>query len=370
MESNYYIGVNSGTSLDKIDCALFNFDQNKLKLIDHHSLAFPTDIAKNLKAISSANQPITIKKLGEIQTKLAYLYADGIKQLLAKTKTAADSVTVIGCHGQTVFHSPISTPAYTMQLNNGAIIAKETQVDTVTDFRSIDMAFGGQGAPLAPGFHEKFFYTDVPTAVINLGGIANITFIHPNKPTIGFDTGPANCLMDMWMQQKYDSPIDKNGQLAASGKIIPNLLQILKQDCYFNKPAPKSTGVDYFNLNWLTKTCGDNLNNYSSKDIQATLCELSVVTIRDAIINQNTKIKKVYLCGGGTNNNYFIARLKINLPQQTILKSDDIGIPHDWVECACFAWYAKQHIEHKPTDLRSITGAQKPCILGCYYPAA
>ncbi|MDC0534422.1 anhydro-N-acetylmuramic acid kinase [Francisellaceae bacterium] len=369
MHNNLFIGINSGTSLDQIDCGLFSFEDNKTETLGTHSIAFPPELSNTLRNLSSNSEhKFTLMGLGDSQTKLAMLYGKASQALLEQHNIDKNMVTAIGCHGQTVYHSPVSEPAYTYQLNNGAVIAHITGIDTVTDFRSADMAANGQGAPLAPAFHAKFFSRSAkPTAIVNLGGIANITLLLPNEDIIGFDTGPANCLMDMWVQKNFDLTLDYNGDIAKSGKIIIGLLNDLLADAYFNRSHPKSTGVDYFNLHWLEQYLKDQY--HSPKDIMATLCELTAISIANEIQQSSTRIESVYLCGGGTNNLHLLNRIQSHLSNTPIFTTSEFGVDPNWVECALFAWLAKMNIDKQVINLSSITGSTHPIILGAYYPA-
>jgi anhydro-N-acetylmuramic acid kinase len=368
-KSKYYIGINSGTSLDGIDFAIFSFHENKVITLHTHKLEFPINIVAELKVISTCNASIEIKQVGQLQSELGHLYAKGANELLRLAKIDSNEITAIGCHGQTVYHSPCSNPPYSIQLNNGAVIAQLTHIDTIVDFRSADLALGGQGAPLAPAFHKAFFYDSQPVAVINLGGIANLTIITNAGLTIGYDIGPANCLLDMWINKTKGLNVDINGQYAAQGCIVQGVLKKLKSDRYFKLPHPKSTGVDYFNLQWLS-SCISNLEKISAEDIQATLCELTAASIANEISQFKSNISHIYLCGGGANNAYLVQRIRQNIPNKKVYLSGDIGIDHEWVECAGFAWLAKQHVEHELIDLTSVTGSSRPVVLGAFYPSS
>ncbi len=365
---NLYIGINSGTSIDHIDCGLFSFDVDTVQTIATHSIPFPTKLASFLKAISSdVESKILLAELGQSQTELATLYSNACRELLQKHTLKTHEITAIGCHGQTIYHSPFSQPSYTIQLNNGAVIAHNTGIDTVVDFRSADMASGGQGAPLAPVFHYQFLLKDKPTAIVNLGGIANLTLLNQKDSVIGYDTGPANCLMDMWVQKHFNLAVDHNGEIAKSGTVIKNLLAAFFSDSYFQKPYPKSSGVDYFNLHWLDKYLAGK--HYTPENVVATLCELTAQSVTNEIHKSFPAIQSVFVCGGGANNTQLLNRINFHLPDITVSTTSEYGIDPEWVECALFAWLAKMHIEKQSINLSSITGSTHPVILGAYYPA-
>ena len=281
--------------------------------------------------------------------------------LLTKSNFSAADITAIGSHGQTVRHQPVSPHAFTLQIGDPNTIALKTNITTVADFRRRDIANGGQGAPFAPAFHDAFFRTDLEDrAIINIGGIANISILpaDKNKPVVGFDTGPGNGLMDAWAQKHICTAYDNNGEWAASGVVNDALLEKLMSDPYFKLPSPKSTGKEYFNLSWLDSFLSDDLK---PEDVQATLLELTARTISKATPDN----KQVVLCGGGVNNSALVNALVTRHPK--LKTTEYLGIAPQWVEAAGFAWLAKQTIEKNPVNLTHITGAKQPTILGGTY---
>lgn len=366
---DYYIGLMSGTSMDAIDAALFLFHDDSVKLIDTHSIAFPETLKLQLVALLQNNN-ISLTLLGETDAMLGELFAEAVLGLLKKSSFSREKINAIGSHGQTIYHSPHGKYPFTLQIGDPNIIVAKTGITTVADFRRRDIAVGGQGAPLAPAFHAWLLPRDEKNQwVLNLGGIANITYLPANKneKIIGFDTGPANTLLDQWCEKHTGKIFDKDGQWARNGKIIPALLKKLLDDAYFKKPFPKSTGREYFNLAWLSeKMIGISAE---SVDIQATLTELTAKTIADAIIYNTTNTHILWLCGGGANNAFLIERLRSHLPYHAIYSTEKIGIHPQWIECAAFAWLAKQTLEKKPGNLESVTGADKKTILGGIYLA-
>lgn len=363
----YYIGLMSGTSMDGVDAALVSFETNgsgsdhAITLIETISIPIPEKIKSNLTLLCRGDN-ISLKLLGETDTQMGNLFAGAVLKLLSKAKINANAIAAIGSHGQTIYHHPHLPHPFTMQIGDPNIIAARTNITTVADFRRKDIALGGQGAPLVPAFHAALFgrkkYDQI---ILNIGGIANITYLPANreKKIIGFDTGPGNTLLDLWCEKHCNKPFDKNGEWARSGKLNTELLARLLDDPYFKKPFPKSTGRDYFNLNWLGNSGGGSDH---AENIQNTLTELTVKTIADAITH--THIPTIWLCGGGAYNTFLIERLHAHLPNADIKSTHEIGIDPQWIEACAFAWLAKQTMENKPGNLSSVTGAAKMAVLG------
>jgi len=362
---NLYIGLMSGTSMDGIDAALVSFENNKTQLLGTTSIDIPEKIKSTLAFLASGKN-IHLKLLGETDTQMGHLFADAVLDLLQKTAVNSEAIIAVGSHGQTIYHHPNSEHPFTLQIGDPNIIAARTNITTVADFRRRDIALGGQGAPLVPAFHDYLFHDRTSDqAVINIGGIANITYLpaDKSKPIIGFDTGPGNTLLDLWHEKHLEKPVDLNGEWARSGKTNHELLNILLADLYFKKPYPKSTGREYFNLDWLEKNLRSLAKNISPEDIQATLTELTAKTIADAIPPTHTPT----ICGGGAFNTYLMERLQANCPDAKVQSTQAIGIDPQWIEAMAFAWLAKQTIDKKPGNCPSVTGAQKETILGGIY---
>lgn len=361
---HYYIGVMSGTSMDSIDAALVLFENKKIKLIDTLSIEIPVAIKTSLN-ILLRNENIPLKLFGEMDTRMGKLFASAVLQLLKKTKKNPSEITAIGSHGHTLYHHPNGDNPFTIQIGDPNIIAAHTNITTISDFRRRDMALGGQGAPLVPAFHEALFGRKKHDQyIVNIGGIANVTFL-PNdksKPVIGFDTGPGNTLLDLWHQKHQGKPIDFNGAWARNGAIIPELLAIFLADPYFKKSAPKSTGREYFNLNWLDKTLTQYGKNICPEDVQATLTELTAQSIMVSISHAHTHTHTI--CGGGAYNTYLMERLGAHCADSPVQSTESIGIDPKWIEAMAFSWLAKQTMEKKPGNLPSVTGATKETILG------
>lgn len=354
----------SGTSLDGIDVALVDFSDDSAQLLGSHYQPYPQSLKDLLLELhQTGSDEIHRTQLASIV--LAHAYADATQALLDKTELPADHVQAIGCHGQTIRHRP--EQGYTIQLGNAALLAELTGIHIVSDFRSRDIAAGGQGAPLVPAFHDKMLrHPSQHRVVLNIGGIANLTDLKPGSITTGFDSGPGNLLLDGWINRHQGKPYDENGVWAASGKVIPDLLQHMLADPYFAETPPKSTGRDLFNLGWL-----ENLldGTESSGDVQATLLALTCHSIADAVRRFCPDTEALYLCGGGAHNAALIDLLQQLLPHCRIQKTDALGIPADWMEAIAFAWLARQTMNLRPGNLPAATGASHPCVLGAIYPA-
>jgi anhydro-N-acetylmuramic acid kinase len=294
---------------------------------------------------------------------LGLLYADAVNALLRESAVDPRDIKAIGNHGQTIRHRPDATPAFTLQIGDAATLANTCGIATVADFRSADIALGGQGAPLAPAFHQwAFARDDQPGFVVNIGGIANITVLQPGTPVTGFDTGPGNTLLDAWCRQHRNMRFDADGCWANSGKVITKLLGAMLADPYFAKPAPKSTGREYFNGAWLAHSLAKT-GVAEPADIQATLAELTAHTIASAI-KLHAASGSVWLCGGGALNADLLDRIRSNLPSFEVETTASLGIPPAWVEAAAFAWLARERLRDSAINIASVTGARASGILG------
>lgn len=363
----YYIGIMSGTSVDGIDAVLVEDSSAGLKMAGQHSREFPSDLKNDILQLLSTFQ-VHLKKLGEIDARLGISYAEAVNALLRETKVNPKNVLAIGCHGQTVYHNPRGEFPFTMQIGDGNKVAALTGIKTICDFRRMDVAFGGDGAPLAPAFHNGYLYSEQEARVIlNLGGIANITILNKDESKVlGFDTGPANCLMDLWIQKIKNAKYDKDGQWAKSGTVNAELLNELCSEEYFTLPPPKSTGKELFNLAWLEEKL-TKFKSLKSHDIQSTLCEFTAKTVADAIVKYAPLCQAVYSCGGGSSNAYLQERLGHFLKGIKISTTDELGIPVQWVEAIAFAWLAKRRVEGKYGNIPSVTGAKSKVKLGAVY---
>ena len=331
------------------------------------SHSFPADLKADLEEIVRSFG-INLQKLGEIDHRLALSYAGCINELVSKQGIKKSDIRAIGCHGQTIFHSPGSRYPFTMQIGDGNLIAARTGITTITDFRRMDMAFGGGGAPLAPAFHQYFLNNkDEKRGILNLGGIANLTVLSQNdNDVLGFDTGPANCLMDAWIRENKGQNFDYNGEWAASGSVMSGLLNSMISDNYFRMPPPKSTGRELFNLKWLGKHL-ELFPGCRAEDVQATLLELTAFSVAEAVKNYAREIAALYVCGGGAFNKFLLQRMSSLLSGIKIGTTDELGVPVQWVEAVAFAWLAMRRITRQSGNLPSVTGASRNVMLGAVY---
>ena len=368
-----YIGLMSGTSADGIDLALVEFDDqqqqhaNGAHLVASYYQAYDSSTQQKIMSLynASANE---IDRAGSLNVELAQQFADAIRQFLLQENLSPNDITAIGCHGQTIRHRPVksqhTTTPFTLQIGCLQTLALLTDIRVVGDFRTKDIALGGQGAPLVPAFHQAIFgSTDKDVFVVNIGGIANITFLPKNAPdnTTGFDTGPGNALIDYWYAQHQSGSYDANGQWAKSGQVCPHLLQSMLNEPYFSQSAPKSTGREYFNAQWLAKFT-DN-SHLTPADIQATLTTLTAETIAQEISQLSTK-SDVYLCGGGIENNYLFSLLNQKLNGHSIVNTHTKNINSDSLEAMAFAWLAYAFDKNIYGNIPAVTGASKQAVLG------
>jgi len=358
-----YVGLMSGTSMDGIDAALVDCLTQKPRLVATHSKPWSGSIRQQLAQALELDD-VAVFGLHELDRAVAEQFAEATLELLATAGTDVSEVIAIGSHGQTIRHRPHAEDPFSLQLGNSQRIEELTGIQTVSDFRSADIKAGGEGAPLAPAFHNAVLRSSRENrCVINIGGIANITLLPADalQPVTGYDTGPGNNLMDGWIKQHRSLPYDNNGDWARSGKVHDGLLASMKADEYFQLPAPKSTGFEYFNQDWLRQ---HNVATLPAEDVQATLCELTAATIADAVIASHTKIERVLICGGGMHNAYCLERLQSLLPGVAVESTQAHGVHPDWVEAMAFAWLAQRYIENKPGNLPSVTGAIDSVVLG------
>lgn len=360
MEKNdLFIGVMSGTSLDGIDIALCSINDTTVQTLKSKEYSYDLNIKEEvLNAISNS---ISLEFIGTLHHKLALMYSEALEEFLNEFNIDAKKIRAIGLHGQTIWHSPNSTYPFSMQLGDGSLVAKKLQIDVVNDFRSADVANGGQGAPLTPAFHQALF-DDKKTAVLNLGGIANITIL--TDSFIGYDVGVANILLDYWIQKNQNQPFDKDGQWAKQGEINYELLQKLLSDPYFKLCAPKSTGREYFNASWLEEKL-EQFKELKAVDVQASLLEFTISPILDALKEQ--EIKRLIICGGGAKNSFLMEKLSQKLANVEVIKSDVLGVNSDFLEAIAFAWLAYKRINKQSVDLRTITGTREASILGAIH---
>jgi len=349
----------SGTSLDGIDIALCSIVENNIQTLHTKEYSFDAKIKEDV--LNAISNPVTLEFIGELHHKLALMYVDALEQFFVDFDINSKEITAIGLHGQTIWHNPNSSYPFSMQLGDGALVAKRLQVDVVNDFRSGDIANGGQGAPLTPAFHKALF-NDKSSAVINLGGIANITILTDDFS--GFDVGVANILCDYWINKHKNNSYDKSGIWASSGKVNNELLEALLSDPYFKLQPPKSTGREYFNATWLENKL-EQFSNISAVDVQTTLVEFTITPIVEAL--KNNRVNRLIVCGGGAHNSYLMDRLSLKLDSVNVIKSDDLGVDSTFLEAIAFAWLAYKRVHHEAIDLQTITGAKRASILGAIH---
>lgn len=366
MLSSLYIGLMSGTSLDGMDVALVDFaDGTKLLHSGHYQL--PEQLRAELLRLSQSNSAISLEQFGQLETGLGQTFANAVNEFCQQNAVNPANIRAIGSHGQTVRHNPQGDLPYTLQMGDANIIAERTGITTVADFRRRDVAAGGQGAPLVPAFHHALFAKPNSTrAIVNIGGIANITLLAENGSVNGFDTGPGNGLMDAWCQKHWRIAYDDNGQKAALGQIDQPLLEQLLSEPWLQLPAPKSTGRDMFNLEWLAVHL-QNLS-LSPETVLRTLNTFTTKTIANALLASSQNIEDVFVCGGGVHNALMMQTLQSLLPCP-VQSTEVLGVDPDYVEAMAFAWLAKQCIDGKPGNVVDVTGAKGSRILGAIYQA-
>ena len=358
----------SGTSLDGVDGVVLASSPDTRPTVRAHAVrAFPAELRAAFLALNAAGED-ELHRGAMASRQLAELYADVVADLLRELGLKASAVRAVGAHGQTVRHRP--DLGYTVQLNAPALLAERCGIAVVADFRSRDVAAGGQGAPLVPAFHRAVFAvpgTDV--AVLNLGGFANLSLLFADGRTLGFDTGPGNALLDHWAQRHIGQAYDAGGQWAAGGAVQTDLLSRLLADPYFSRAAPKSTGRDDFHPAWLDRQLSSHGGQMAPRDVQATLAALTAQSVAEALLHAMSSVSTLIVCGGGARNTDLLRRLQQALPGVSLELSDRCGIPAEQVEAAAFAWLAQQTIHGLPGNLPEVTGATGPRVLGAIYPA-
>ncbi|WHZ20022.1 MAG: anhydro-N-acetylmuramic acid kinase [Rhodanobacteraceae bacterium] len=362
--SPLYLGLISGTSADGIDAALVRFAP-KLEVIAAHTYAYPDDLRARIVVLARNRAAITLEEYGRLDVEIGERFAEAALALLRDAGVEAGAVAAIGSHGQTACHRPHGAFPFSLQIGDPAVIAERTGIVTVGDFRRADLAAGGQGAPLLPALHAAVLAdTASPRAILNLGGIANVTLLIPGRPVLGFDTGPANCLLDAWSLRVRGVARDEGGAWACGGRVDHGLLARLLDDPYFAAPPPKSTGREHFNLDWLDARLSTGLD---VADVQATLLQLSARSIADALHAHAPQVHEVYACGGGVHNGALMDALRAALPGVSIGTTAVLGLDPDFVEAVGFAWLARARLDNLPGNLPSVTGARGPRVLGAVY---
>ncbi|GGF89676.1 MULTISPECIES: anhydro-N-acetylmuramic acid kinase [Cysteiniphilum] len=365
MSGKYYIGIMSGTSMDAIDCVVVDFKDDSFSLKAQQSFAYPAEIKARIKNIFAQDYQLSLFDFGDLDYQLAESYAQCVTKILTENNLNAEDIIAIGCHGQTVYHQPQGVRKFSIQLGSGNVLTALTGIPVINDFRNKDMIFGGQGAPLVPVFHQAFFADKgTPRVILNLGGIANITCLHPKKPLIGFDTGPANTLIDQWINKHRGQAYDQAGHWGRGGILLPKLLDRLMQDPYFAQSAPKSTGLEYFNLQWLENQLSTDEH---IQDVQATLHHLTARSIAEAILRYQADTKALYVAGGGARNEFLLDLLQEYLPAINVQAINALGVDEAWIEAIAFAWFAYCHINKIKIAFSATTGSKKDVIAGSYH---
>jgi len=366
--TDYYIGLMSGTSMDGIDAALVSFEASSVNLVQTLEHRYPDDLRNSLLRAVREPQRCTVDDIGALDRRVGLCFRDAGIAIQEGAGIDAARIRAIGSHGQTLRHQPDAPHPFTMQIGAPSIIAAGTGITTIANFRSSDMAHGGQGAPLVPPFHEWLFHeAGKRRVVLNIGGMANITVLAAgDEKTTGFDTGPGNTLLDAWIERHMGKSFDKDGAWSASGEINKDLLARLLADPYFRKPPPKSTGFEYFNLDWLEAA---DIAGLDPVDVQATLCSLTAASVAMAIQTVAPKTSEVFVCGGGAKNREIMRALEATLPDAQLKSTVALGLDPSWVEAAAFAWLAMRTLHGLPGNLPSVTGASRATILGAIYRA-
>ena len=366
--SALYLGLISGTSADSIDAALVSFAGGMPQLQAAHTHPWPTALRERMLALAQDEAPLDLDAFGRLDVEIGGHFAAAARELLERSGTSAQAVRAIGSHGQTVRHRPGGEHPFTLQLGDPSVIAEHCGIDVVADFRRADIAAGGQGAPLLPALHAMLLgRPGHARVVLNLGGIANITVLGADGRVHGFDTGPANGLLDAWCLRHRGEAFDRDGTFAASGQVDPDLLDAMLADPYFTLPPPKSTGREHFHLGWLASH--PQLATLSPADVQATLLELTARSVVAAIVQQAANAEEVLACGGGVHNSALMRRLGELLAPRALYSTARHGIDPDFLEATAFAWLARQRLLGLPGNLPAVTGARGPRVLGAIYSA-
>ena len=378
MNNALYIGTMSGTSVDGLDIVIVDIhDNGTVQLLHSYFATYPESLRLDIRKLQTLTSAVLFnqqqEKLDHIDKALSEFYAVHINKCLAEANIPAENIKAIGNHGQTILHQPNSKPAFSLQICNPQNLANKCCIPVIANFRQADIEQGGQGAPLMPAFHATVFKKYSPCAIINIGGISNTTFLlnddnandDHNSHVIGFDNGPGNTLMDAWIYKHQKKSYDRNGEWAKSGKTHDSLLEKLLNHFFFSQPAPKSTGQDIFNLQWLEGLLSE-FPALAPNDVQATLCDLTASCIANDVSNIDTiELQHIFICGGGVNNSFLLERLKFFLRKNILIQSTaSVGIDPNWLEALGFAWLASCHTNKFSGNLPSVTGAKNAVVLG------
>lgn len=362
MTDELFIGMLSGTSRDGVDAVLVNFNNDSMDILHARCTPYPTAIKSTLDQLLLTGAPPTKKVTGLLDENLAFFFARVAQDLVRESGLEMRDVKAIGSHGQNVWHQPGGEKPITIQLGRGDLIARNTATTVVSNFRSADVMAGGQGAPLAPLLHRGLFHSELENrAVLNLGGIANLTILPAIGNTSGYDCGPGNCLMDGWIKRQMQKDYDDGGRWAARGEVDTLLLSLMLADPYFRLPPPKSTGLEYFNMTWLDKMLGRTPP--TAVNVQATLAQLSALSIAHSLGDMDLP-DRLLVCGGGTHNLFLMRKIAAALPDVVVESTARYGADPDWVEGLLFAWLARERLNGNTQDTTTITGSDHPVLLG------
>jgi anhydro-N-acetylmuramic acid kinase len=363
--SDLYLGMISGTSIDGVDAVLANIGDADFRIVEASTFPFPPALHARIQTLVETPQT-SLRELGALDVAVGRFFAQCALRLLAAAKVDTARVAAIGSHGQTVYHEPSGAEPFTLQIGDPNVIAAVTGITTAADFRRIDVALGGQGAPLVPAFHAwRFRHPSDERVVVNIGGIANVTMLGPGRATTGFDTGPGNTLLDVWIRRCRGEPFDRDGRWAASGTVDDALLAACLDEPFFAAAAPKSTGRELFHLDWLERRLA-RVDGVADASVQATLAELTAATIAGAIRAELPRCSEVIVCGGGAHNGDLMTRIA-RLTGARVTTTLDYGVPPDWVEGAAFAWLARARLLGAAGNVPTVTGARRGAVLGGVY---
>ena len=368
--SNLYLGMISGTSVDGVDCVLADFGDRRCEIVAARTHAYPPALRDRVESLIRAPQA-SLAEIGALDVACGRFFAECALTTIAESGRDRSEIDAIGHHGQTVFHAPDGDEAFTMQLGDASTVAALTGITTVGDIRAMDMALGGQGAPMVPAFHAWLFSDpDEARVIANIGGIANVTTLVPDRAPTGFDTGPGNTLMDLWIERCRQESFDRDGRWAASGTPVPALLESMLADPYFALEPPKSTGRERFHAEWLDRhlagLAGQMPAGPAEADVQATLAELTVVTLTSAVTKSQLSAASLIVCGGGAHNGFLLERLAA-VHDGTVTTTTQLGLEPDWVEGAAFAWLAHARLHGIAGNVPTVTGARQGAMLGGIY---
>ena len=364
--SELFLGMISGTSIDGVDAVLAEIGDDSFRIVGANTSPFPSALHTRLRKLVETPQT-SLRELGSLDVAVGRFFGECALALISSSGVRPEDVAAIGSHGQTVFHEPLGAEPFSLQLGDPNVIAAATGCATVADFRRLDMALGGQGAPLVPAFHAwAFGDSREQRVVVNIGGIANITVLAPGHEVTGFDTGPGNTLLDIWIGANERQPYDDGGRWAASGTVNGALLAASLAEPFFALRPPKSTGRELFNREWLDSRLARSGAGISAVDVQATLAELTATTIAAAVRDELPDCREVIVCGGGVHNGDLMTRLR-RLTATRVGTTDSHGVPPDWVEGAAFAWLARARLRGLAGNVPTVTGARRPAVLGGVY---